>query len=323
MVQLLETREGVVVQGPPGTGKTHTIANIICHWLASGRRVLVTSMQEPALAVLREQLPEEIRPLAIALLASEHEGMQQFEESIQRIATGVQSIDPAVTGARDRAAPGDHRRAARSHRAHRHRAQPLGAPESAGDRSGRRAGGSARGRPAGARPTRTRSSGCRTGSGPARSMRRASPTRTSCAWSRRGAPSARISPTRAASLPAPVQVSGSVGAGANAPGSDALGTDERTSCATPRHRRGWKRCRRQCARSRVGRADRASACVAQRNGGDGQALAAARARAPARATRPHTSSAFWKRSARELEQAAQDQASLSGSAGRGCPPQRN
>jgi very-short-patch-repair endonuclease len=96
VVQLLETHEGVAVQGPPGTGKTHTIANIICHWLASGRRVLVTSMQEPALAVLREQLPEEIRPLAIALLASEHEGMQQFENSIQRIATGVQSIDPGV-----------------------------------------------------------------------------------------------------------------------------------------------------------------------------------------------------------------------------------
>jgi very-short-patch-repair endonuclease len=96
VVQLLESHDGVAVQGPPGTGKTHTIANIICHWLANGKRVLVTSMQEPALAVLRDQLPEEIRPLAIALLASEHEGMQQFEASIQRIATGVQSIDPAV-----------------------------------------------------------------------------------------------------------------------------------------------------------------------------------------------------------------------------------
>ncbi|MBV8092056.1 MAG: AAA family ATPase, partial [Acetobacteraceae bacterium] len=31
---------GVVVQGPPGTGKTHTIANIIGHWMAMGRRVL-------------------------------------------------------------------------------------------------------------------------------------------------------------------------------------------------------------------------------------------------------------------------------------------
>ena len=97
IVQLLETADGVVVQGPPGTGKTHTIANIICHWLAKGRRVLVTSMKDPALAVLRDHLPEEIRPLAIALLASEQEGMQQFEQSILKIASEVQSIDLVST----------------------------------------------------------------------------------------------------------------------------------------------------------------------------------------------------------------------------------
>jgi very-short-patch-repair endonuclease len=93
IVQLLEAFDGVAVQGPPGTGKTHTIANIICHWLATGRRVLVTSMKEAALTVLRDQLPEEIRPLAISLLGSEHEGMQQFEQSIQTIASQVQSLE--------------------------------------------------------------------------------------------------------------------------------------------------------------------------------------------------------------------------------------
>ncbi|MGH9300058.1 MAG: AAA domain-containing protein, partial [Acidimicrobiales bacterium] len=36
-----ESVSGVVVQGPPGTGKTHTIANIIGHLMAEGRRVLV------------------------------------------------------------------------------------------------------------------------------------------------------------------------------------------------------------------------------------------------------------------------------------------
>jgi very-short-patch-repair endonuclease len=97
IVQLLETSDGVVVQGPPGTGKTHTIANIICHWLANGRRVLVTSMKDPALAVLRDKLPEQIRPLAISLLASEQEGMQRFEQSIRTIASEVQSIDPVST----------------------------------------------------------------------------------------------------------------------------------------------------------------------------------------------------------------------------------
>ena len=47
IVQRLEHAPGVCVQGPPGTGKTHTIANIICHYLATGRRVLVTSRGEP------------------------------------------------------------------------------------------------------------------------------------------------------------------------------------------------------------------------------------------------------------------------------------
>ena len=93
IVQLLDISDGVVVQGPPGTGKTHTIANVICHYLAQGKRVLVTSMKEPALAVLQEQLPDEIRPLAISLLTSEQDGMKQFEHAIHKIASEVQGLD--------------------------------------------------------------------------------------------------------------------------------------------------------------------------------------------------------------------------------------
>lgn len=97
IVQLLDISDGVVVQGPPGTGKTHTIANVICHYLAEGKRVLVTSMKDPALAVLQEQLPEEIRPLAISLLTSEQEGMKQFEHAIHKIASEVQGLDRSGT----------------------------------------------------------------------------------------------------------------------------------------------------------------------------------------------------------------------------------
>ncbi len=96
VAQQLEVSDGVVVQGPPGTGKSHTIANIICHWLANGRRVLVTSMRDPALAVLHDQLPEAIRPLVISLLASEQEGVQQFERSVEKIANEVQDLNRDV-----------------------------------------------------------------------------------------------------------------------------------------------------------------------------------------------------------------------------------
>jgi very-short-patch-repair endonuclease len=97
IVQLLDVSDGVVVQGPPGTGKTHTIANVICHYLAEGKRVLVTSMKDPALREVQEKLPDEIRPLAISLLSSEQEGMKQFEHAIHKIASEVQSLDRGGT----------------------------------------------------------------------------------------------------------------------------------------------------------------------------------------------------------------------------------
>lgn len=90
IVQRLAVRDGVVVQGPPGTGKTHTIANIISHYLASGKRVLVTSQKSPALKVLREQLPAAVRPLAVSLLDSDREGLKQFQASVDTISERLQ-----------------------------------------------------------------------------------------------------------------------------------------------------------------------------------------------------------------------------------------
>ncbi|TAK71979.1 MAG: very short patch repair endonuclease, partial [Betaproteobacteria bacterium] len=97
IVQRLERAPGVCVQGPPGTGKTHTIANIICHYLATGRRVLVTSRGEPALEVLQEKIPEEVRALTVALLTSDREGVRQFQASIEAIQHQVSQLNPELT----------------------------------------------------------------------------------------------------------------------------------------------------------------------------------------------------------------------------------
>lgn len=61
----------VHVQGPPGTGKTHTIANLIGHFLAEGKSVLVTSEKAQALAVLRDKVVEELQPLCVSLVGSD------------------------------------------------------------------------------------------------------------------------------------------------------------------------------------------------------------------------------------------------------------
>lgn len=97
IVQRLEKAPGVAVQGPPGTGKTHTIANIICHYLATGRKILVTSRGEPALQVLQSKIPEEVQSLTVALLSSDREGVRQFQASINTIQQRVSQLNPTQT----------------------------------------------------------------------------------------------------------------------------------------------------------------------------------------------------------------------------------
>jgi very-short-patch-repair endonuclease/transcription elongation GreA/GreB family factor len=96
IVQRLLRSDGLVVQGPPGTGKTHTIANIICHAMATGLRVLVVSRGEAALAVLRDHLPEEVRSLAIAILTNERQGLRQIEGAVREVQSVVDGTRPAV-----------------------------------------------------------------------------------------------------------------------------------------------------------------------------------------------------------------------------------
>ncbi len=97
IIEQLERSHGVTVQGPPGTGKTHTIANIVCHYLATGRKVLVTSKGEQALEVLQSKIPEEVRPLTVALIAGDREGMRQFQSSIETIIHTLSQLNSEVT----------------------------------------------------------------------------------------------------------------------------------------------------------------------------------------------------------------------------------
>ncbi|MES2948166.1 MAG: AAA domain-containing protein [Pseudomonadota bacterium] len=96
IVEQLERSSGITVQGPPGTGKTHTIANIVCHYLATGRKVLVTSKGEQALEVLQSKIPESVRPLTVALISGDREGMRQFQSSIETIIHTVSQLNPEV-----------------------------------------------------------------------------------------------------------------------------------------------------------------------------------------------------------------------------------
>lgn len=85
IILTLHSQRGVLVQGPPGTGKSHTIANLICHLLATGKRVLVTAKTPRALQVLHDKLPGDIKPLCINLLGSGPEEKESMEKSVRGI----------------------------------------------------------------------------------------------------------------------------------------------------------------------------------------------------------------------------------------------
>ena len=85
IVKRLAVRQGVLVQGPPGTGKSHTISNLICHLLAEGQRVLVTSHTARALSVLKGKIPAQVGALCVNLLGDDLESLQALEDSVRGI----------------------------------------------------------------------------------------------------------------------------------------------------------------------------------------------------------------------------------------------
>jgi hypothetical protein len=85
IIRRLEHSGSVLVQGPPGTGKTHTIGNLIGHLLAQGKSILVTAQTAKALRVVRDKIPEILRPLAVSVLGSDQDARQHLESAIGSI----------------------------------------------------------------------------------------------------------------------------------------------------------------------------------------------------------------------------------------------
>ena len=80
----LNEQDAVTVKGPPGTGKSHTIANLISHFVAQGKSILVVSHNAKALSVLKDKLPEAIQDLAVSLV-NEANGNKNLKSSVTSI----------------------------------------------------------------------------------------------------------------------------------------------------------------------------------------------------------------------------------------------
>jgi len=94
MVRQIERSDGLVVQGARGADRTSAIANIVCHHLALGLRVLVVSRNETALALLYEKLPRAIRDLTISLTGSDKDVLKHAEAVVCRLQSIVETMNP-------------------------------------------------------------------------------------------------------------------------------------------------------------------------------------------------------------------------------------
>lgn len=84
IVKRLNEQDAVTVKGPPGTGKSHTIANLISHFVAQGQSILVVSHNAKALSVLKDKLPNSIQELAVSLV-NEGKGNESLKASVDAI----------------------------------------------------------------------------------------------------------------------------------------------------------------------------------------------------------------------------------------------
>ena len=96
IVEAIRDHRGVLVQGPPGTGKSHTIANLVCHLLATGKRVLITAETGHALRVLKDKLPKEIQPLCVSLLGQGGDAFAELNAAVQEITSRQAAWSPGV-----------------------------------------------------------------------------------------------------------------------------------------------------------------------------------------------------------------------------------
>ncbi|MGW0520764.1 AAA domain-containing protein [Crossiella sp. NPDC003009] len=81
----VDAKAQTLVQGPPGTGKTHTVAALLSHLLAQGKRVLVTAHTDRALKEVRAKLPDSIAPLAVSVVGSSRSDLADLKVAVERI----------------------------------------------------------------------------------------------------------------------------------------------------------------------------------------------------------------------------------------------
>jgi superfamily I DNA and/or RNA helicase len=84
-----------VVEGPPGTGKSQTIANILCHLAASGKKVLFVSQKDQAVRGVKDKLKTLDIPYLYGYLPDRSSKLHSEEDERDSAANALKGIAQA------------------------------------------------------------------------------------------------------------------------------------------------------------------------------------------------------------------------------------
>ncbi|GLH78826.1 hypothetical protein SSBR45G_37350 [Bradyrhizobium sp. SSBR45G] len=93
IVRQLRRSDGLVVKGAAAPDRTSAVANVVCHHLALGLRVLVVSRNESALSALSEKLPRAVRELTVDLTGSDKDVLKHAESVVSRLLSILDTTD--------------------------------------------------------------------------------------------------------------------------------------------------------------------------------------------------------------------------------------
>lgn len=93
----LLNKKAAIVEGPPGTGKSQTIANILCHLAANGKKVLFLSQKSQALKVVKDKLKELEIEYLYGYIPDKYSSIYDDEEEADSAASKLAGINNVLT----------------------------------------------------------------------------------------------------------------------------------------------------------------------------------------------------------------------------------